>query len=216
MSNLVKFGSAGLPAVQNLAASLRKLEQAAPSVMVILKMDKTGHWVFGAEQEEVENGSRWAVNPLSFVHGFIAWGKGEALGEMMAPITDPLPEVGVPPAGADRGWEMQLGFSLKCISGEDAGMEARYSTTSVGGKRAVQQLGLAIATQVEKAPDRPVPVITLGKDSYQHKSYGRVFTPVFEVQEWVSMNGEEPASEDVQQSDAPDEAAPARRVRRTA
>jgi hypothetical protein len=215
MSNLVKFGSAGLPAVQNLAASLRKLEQAAPSVMVILKMDKTGHWVFGAEQEEVENGSRWAVNPLSFVHGYIAWGKGEALGEMMAPITDPLPEVGVPPAGADRGWEMQLGFSLKCISGEDAGMEARYSTTSVGGKRAVQQLGLAIATQVEKAPDRPVPVITLGKDSYQHKSYGRVFTPVFEVQEWVSMNGEEPAAEDVQNSDAP-EAAPARRVRRTA
>lgn len=215
MSNLVKFGSAGLPAVQNLAASLRKLEQAAPSVMVILKMDKTGHWVFGAEQEEVENGSRWAVNPLSFVHGYIAWGKGEALGEMMAPITDPLPEVGVPPSGADRGWEMQLGFSLKCISGEDAGMEARYSTTSVGGKRAVQQLGLAIATQVERAPDRPVPVITLGKDSYQHKSYGRVFTPVFEVQEWVSMNGEEPASEDVQKSDAP-EAAPARRVRRTA
>jgi hypothetical protein len=94
-------------------------------------------------------------------------------------------------------------------------MEARYSTTSVGGKRAVQQLGLAIATQVEKAPDRPVPVITLSKDSYQHKSYGRVFTPVFEVQEWVSMNGEEPAAENVQQSDAP-EAAPARRVRRTA
>lgn len=215
MSNLVKFGSAGLPAVQNLAASLRKLEQSAPSVMVILKMDKTGHWVFGAEQEEVENGSRWAVNPLSFVHGYIAWGKGEALGEMMAPITDPLPEVGVPPSGADRGWEMQLGFSLKCISGEDAGMEARYSTTSVGGKRAVQQLGLAIAQQVEKSPEKPVPVIVLSKDSYQHKSYGRVFTPVFEVQEWVSMNGEEPAAEDVQKSDAP-EAAPARRVRRTA
>lgn len=215
MSNLVKFGSAGLPAVQNLAASLRKLEQSAPSVMVILKMDKTGHWVFGAEQEEVENGSRWAVNPLSFVHGYIAWGKGEALGEMMAPITDPLPEVGVPPSGADRGWEMQLGFSLKCISGEDAGMEARYSTTSVGGKRAVQQLGLAIAQQVEKSPEKPVPVIVLSKDSYQHKSYGRVFTPVFEVQEWVSMNGEEPAPEDVQKSDAP-EAAPARRVRRTA
>lgn len=215
MSNLVKFGSAGLPAVQNLAASLRKLEQSAPSVMVILKMDKTGHWVFGAEQEEVENGSRWAVNPLSFVHGYIAWGKGEALGEMMAPITDPLPEVGVPPSGADRGWEMQLGFSLKCISGEDAGMEARYSTTSVGGKRAVQQLGLAIAQQVEKSPEKPVPVIVLSKDSYQHKSYGRVFTPVFEVQEWVSMNGEEPAAEDVQKSDVP-EAAPARRVRRTA
>jgi hypothetical protein len=28
------------------------------------------------------------------------------------------------------------------------------------------------------------------KDHYAHKSYGKIYTPVFEVIEWVSMDGE--------------------------
>ena len=192
MSNISVFQSAGLPAVATLAQSLRKLETAAPSVSVILKMDKTGHWVFGADATEVEPGTRWAVNPFSFIHGFIAWGQGEVLGEAMAPLTEPLPEVGTAPSGAARGWEQQIGFSLKCVSGEDEGKEARFTTTSVGGKRAVQTLGLAVAAQVEKDPSTPVPVVELAKDHYQHKSYGKVFTPVFDVKEWISMDGTAP------------------------
>jgi hypothetical protein len=59
---------------------------------VILKMDKTGHWCFGSDQTEIETDSTWAVNPYSFVHGFIAWGDGAVLGEKLVPITQPLPE----------------------------------------------------------------------------------------------------------------------------
>lgn len=212
MSNLVKFGSAGLPAVQTLSTALRSLESAAPSASVILKMDKTGHWVYGADQTEAEDDSRWAVNPFSFVHGFIAWGDGEVLAEKMASVTQPLPELDAAPPGAKKGWEQQVGLMLKCISGEDAGMEARYTTTSVGGKRAVQTLASEIATQVDKDPTRPVPVIVLKKDHYQHKSYGRIYTPVFEVVEWVSMDGDE-STEDVQDSDASVDEAPKRRRR---
>jgi hypothetical protein len=80
-------------------------------------------------------------------------------------------------------------MSLKCVSGEDKDMEARFSTTSVGGKRAVQVLALAIATQVEKDQTKPVPVVRLKKEHYTHKSYGRIYTPVFEVVEWVSLDG---------------------------
>jgi len=212
MSNLAIFSGANLP-VTAVAESLKKLEQATPSTMVILKMDKTGHWVFGADQTEVEKGTRWAVNPFSFVHGFIAWGKGEVLGEHMAPLTEPLPEVGVPPAGAERGWEQQFGFSLKALDGDDAGMEARFSATSVGGKRSVQTLGTAIAGQVMKDQSRPVAVVELKNDHYQHKSYGRVFTPVFEIVDWLTMEGE-----GVQTLDAPEAGGgePRRRQRRTA
>jgi hypothetical protein len=212
MSNLAIFSNANRP-VTAVAESLKKLEQATPSTMVILKMDKTGHWVFGADQTEVEKGTRWAVNPFSFVHGFIAWGKGEVLGEHMAPLTEPLPEVGVPPAGAERGWEQQFGFCLKALDGDDAGMEARFSATSVGGKRSVQTLGTAIAGQVMKDQSRPVAVVELKNDHYQHKSYGRVFTPVFEIVDWLTMEGE-----GVQTSDAPEAGGgePRRRQRRTA
>jgi len=125
-------------------------------------------------------------------------------------MLEPLPEVGEAPAGADKGWEMQVGFSLKCISGEDSGMEARFTATSVGGKRSVQALALAVAEQADKDQTKIVPVVTLGKDHYQHKSYGRIYTPVFDVVEWMSMDG--PAAEAEAEAPAA-EAAPARRRR---
>ena len=87
-----------------------------------------------------------------------------------------------------------MGLSLKCLSGEDKGMEARFTTTSVGGKRSVQTLAVALADQVDKDQTKPVPVVRLKKEHYQHKSYGRIFTPVFEVVEWLTLEGEaEPA-----------------------
>ena len=189
MSNIVAFAKAGLPAVQDLATTLRKLDTTGNVGSVILKMDKTGHWVFGADQTEAEVDARWAVNPFSFTHGYIAWGDGEVLGEKMVSISEPLPDLGVAPPAAKKGWETQVGMSLKCMSGEDNGLDARYSVTSVGGKRAVQTLAVAIANQVEKDPSKPVPVVLLKKEHYQHKSYGRIFTPVFEVVDWISMDG---------------------------
>lgn len=216
MSNIVAFAGANLPSVNTLADSLKKLSAGAGDAgMVILKMDKTGHWVFGADQTEIEDDSKWAINPFSFIHGFIAWGEGDVLGEKMVSIAQPLPDMDAPPPGAKRGWETQVGFSVKCISGEDEGMEARFSTTSVGGKKAVQALAVAIAAQVEKDQTKPVPVIELSKDHYQHKSYGRVYTPVFKVLEWVSMSGDEnPAAEEPAAEPAPEEGG--RRRRRAA
>jgi hypothetical protein len=49
--------------------------------------------------------------------------------------------------------------------------------------------------------------VRLKKDHYAHKSYGKIYTPVFELVEWVSMDGETPEV-------APEpEAAPTRRRR---
>ena len=196
MSNIVNFGSGNLPSVTSLTTALRSIEtEIGPAGTVILKMDKTGHWVFGADQTEIEDDSQWAINPFSFVHGFIAWGDGEVLGEKMTSVSQPLPELDAAPPNAKKGWESQVGMSLKCISGEDKGMEARYTTTSVGGKRAVQALAVAIATQVEKDQSKPVPIVELGKEHYTHKSYGRIYTPVFAIKEWVSMDVEADTAE---------------------
>lgn len=195
-TNVVAFAGANLPAVSTLTTALRSItNDVGPSGVVILKMDKTGHWVFGADQTEVEDDSIWAVNPFSFVHGYIAWGDGEVLGEKMTGVANPLPEPPEPPPGAKKGWEVQIGCSLKCLSGEDEGMEARYTTTSVGGKNAVQSLAAAIAAQVEKDQTKPVPVVTLGKEHYQHKSFGRIYTPLFTVKDWTSITGEAKAEE---------------------
>ena len=216
MSNIVKFSQAGLPAISTLSTALRTIQaEVAPSGVVILKMDKTGHWVFGADQTEIEEESEWAVNPFSFVHGFIAWGDGEVLGEKMVSVSQPLPELETAPPGAKKGWETQVGMSLKCLSGEDKGMEARFTTTSVGGKRSVQTLAIALADQVEKDPTKPVPVVALRKEHYQHKSYGKIYTPLFELIEWVSMDGEEEAKPEPKLEE-PKAVAPGSRRRRAA
>jgi hypothetical protein len=203
----MSFALANLPSVSTLTTALRTLEQDVGAAgTAIIKMDKTGHWVYGADQTEVDDDSTWAVNPFSFVHGFIAWGDGEVLGEKMVSVTQPLPELESAPPNAKKGWEQQVGMMIKCLSGEDKGLEARYTVTSVGGKRAIQALGVAIAEQIEKDQSKPVPVVKLKKDHYQHKSYGRIYTPVFEILEWVSMDGE------VEAEPTP-EAEPARRRR---
>jgi len=217
MSNLVTFKGANLPALSSLSTVLRSLNaDIGPTGTVIIKMDKTGHWVFGADQTVVEDDSTWAVNPYSFIHGFIAWGDGEVLGEAMTPLHEDLPEVEMAPHGAKKGWESQVGLSLKCLTGEDANMEARFTTTSKGGKRAVHELAIAIAAQVDKDQSKPVPVVRLKVDSYKHTKYGKVLIPVFEIVDWMSMDGETatPADKTPAEEAAPAaEAAPARRRR---
>ena len=217
MSNLTVFGGANLPSVSSLASGLRSISAGVPdgAGSVILKMDKTGHWVFGAEQTEIEDDSTWAINPFSFVHGYIAWGEGEVLGEKMVSVQQPLPELDAAPLAAKRGWEVQVGMSLKCMTGEDKDLEARYTVTSVGGKKAVQQLALAIAAQVDKDQTKPVPVVRLKKEHYVHKSYGRIYTPVFEVIEWVGMDGA-PAETEAAEAATDDTPSESRRRRRSA
>jgi len=196
MSNLVAFNKAGLPALAAIATAIKTVAAPAASAgSVILKMDKTGHWVFGADQTEVEPDSKWAINPFSFVHGWIAWGDGVVLGEKMVALTDPLPDTDDAPPNSARGWEKQVGFSLKCLTGEDKGLEARYSTTSVGGKRSYEALASAFANQVSVDESKPVPVVLLKKEHYQHKSYGRIYTPIFEIVEFMSMDGPEEEEE---------------------
>jgi hypothetical protein len=215
MSNITTFSAANLPSVTSLSTALRALEtDVGAAGVVILKMDKTGHWVFGADQTEVEDDSTWAVNPFSFVHGFIAWGDGEVLGEKMVSVSQPLPELEAAPPMARKGWETQVGMSMKCLSGEDKGMEVRYTTTSVGGKRSVQALAVAIATQVDADPKLPVPIVLLEKEHYSHKSYGRIYTPIFKITSWMSMTDEAGTPAEETAVAAETEAAPVTTARR--
>jgi hypothetical protein len=217
MNDIVKFGNANLPSVQTLAIQLRGLTEASNGGgggAVILKMDKTGHWVFGADQTEVERDAKWAVNPYSFIHGWIAWGDGAVLGEKMVGVAEPVPPQGEAPFGAARGWERQVGFSLVCTSGEDKGLEARFSATSVGGKKAVTELAVELARHVDSDPQSPVPVVGLSSDFYMHKSYGRIFTPVFTIHGWAALSGVAGSEEEYEEEDEPAPVAPARKTRR--
>ena len=141
----------------------------------------------------MQEGSTWAINPLSIAHGWVAWTNHEGntkntlVGEVMAPVHAPKPDR---PQPID-GWaftEQRL-FELRCMDGDDEGTEVVYKISSVGGMRAVDDLLAALQGQLTDNPLYPCPVVELLSDSYQHQKYGKIYVPIFEIADWATMDG---------------------------
>jgi hypothetical protein len=213
MSNmLTKRGSSSLATLGNLASDIGAMQQGIPSGGgdPYLRMGRDGVWIYGADATEVEEGSRWAVNPLSLEHGYVCWSdrkdgkQNDKLGEVMVPSGQPLP-ANLPDHGFP--WKHQVGFAIVCVSGEDTGVQSRYFATSKGGLDAIKEevlnpLGAQIAAEQRKGPlteQSPiVPVFELEHSSYNHKTYGKIYTPVFKFVGWASLSDqtfEEPEAE---------------------
>lgn len=181
-----------LPAnMSNAIAGLRDTSTriaAETSDNQYLKLDKGGYWCFGAEETEVEEGSIWAINPMTLAVGYVAWGDGELLGEEMVPASDtPLMRSNLPDVGAP--WKPQVGLQLVCTNGEDEGVTVVYKASSKGGQKAFKQILDAIVKQAESGTDKVVPLVTLEVDSYKHKEFGKIYTPELEVVDWANMDG---------------------------
>ena len=189
--------STNLPATpENLIAGLQNVantaRQAAGPVdgLQYMKFAK-GEWVFGAEDTPIEDDSLWALNPMSIRQGFQAWVDNELAGEETASMFEPpivktaLPAVAT--GGENRGWQSVIVFNMKCTKGEDEGTEVEFKTSSVGGIKEASKMINTILAQVSEDPSKPVPIIELSSDSYKHKKFGKVYTPVMEVKQWISM-----------------------------
>lgn len=208
--------STNLPAdPKTLANRLAEAQQRAQLLdgegAQFLRMDKTGEWIYGADDTEVQEGSLWAINPGSFIEGYIAWGDGEVLGEEMAPMTgQPVVAANLPPVpDASRGWEKQIGFQIQCTNGEDKGLSCIFKTSSKGGLKAVRKLIGIVVQQIGADPQAIVPVVALANDSYKHKTYGKIFTPVFDIKSWVTMDGMAPPPRVTHEEATADDAEPA-------
>ena len=176
-----------------LAAVLRTTAREAVPATPFLRMDKTGTWMFGINAEEIDDSMQFLVNIAGFGHGYVCWAEtgSEKLGETIAPLNETLPQNGPVPAGG-RGWEFQLAMHLKGYTGPLKDQDMTYRTSSVGGKRAIATLAQQIATKLttyaeNNKEDAIQPVVTLGSDSYKHKSYGKIFVPEITITKWLKM-----------------------------
>jgi hypothetical protein len=160
----------------------------------LLRLLKSGVWVFGQADDPVQEGSTWAINPLSIKHGFSCWSdypgntKNELLGEVLAPVSDRKPMM--PEPISDFGWKEERVFDLKCTLGDDEGTEVLYKTSSIGGMRAVDNFLAALSAQLQKDPLHPVAIVQLTSNPYDHNKFGQIFNPIFEVTGWATMTGE--------------------------
>lgn len=229
MSTDLKTTSAAGGALAALGNLKQGLQNVQSGIRVaggepILRMGRDGVWIYGADNVEVEPGSEWAINPMSLEHGFICWKvipegskeKPELLGQEIRSMFEPLPNKDSLP---DYGhpWAELLSVQLKCVSGEDAGEQVLYKTSSTGGMRVMKEtIGLIMAA-IDDHPETPVPVVLLKADHYPHKQYGKTYFPVIEVARWATMDGvaaapaAEPAKEQAK-APAAEQAKPSRRA----
>lgn len=159
-----------------------------------MRMMKSGDWVFGPSNEEVQDGSPWAANIVTLAHGYSCWvdagGKNELRGEVMVSMTEPKPAKPLPIDGTP--FQEQRSFELKCMDGADEGTEVLYKTNSVGGMNAVDGFLAVIQRRLggtEHERQYCCPVIQLGRDYYDHKKWGRIYTPLLNVVGWCDMGG---------------------------
>jgi hypothetical protein len=162
--------------------------------MLQFKREGSGTWMYGQRKTVVEDGSRWGTNVLTFKRGFICFGDGnKVLGERLVSVSLPMPEVAELP---DKGftWQEQWAVNLKCIDGTDAGMEAVYKPSTVGGIQAVAGLIEAVRDRLNGGDHDVSPIVRLEKDSYQHPQFGRVWTPQLVIVGWMPFSGPPPAA----------------------
>jgi hypothetical protein len=162
--------------------------------MLLFKREGSGTWMYGQKKTIPEPGSRWAVNPMTFKWGYISFSDAnKVVGEHIVSVSQPKPLI---TEMADTGfpWQEQWSVNLKCLRGADAGVEVVFKATTDGGIKAVVLMVDLIRDRLNSGQHdgKIVPIVLLEKDSYQHGQYGKVWFPVLNTVDWMTLDGPTP------------------------
>jgi hypothetical protein len=169
-------------------------DMGASSGALYLKFDgNTGIYSFGKDAEELQKGTRLALNPNEFKRGWICWNNKEVMEEIMVRVVE-----GKPPAKGSLtdhgpykkkqdGWREQASFEMRDI--ED-GTQFQFKTSSKGGNISVANLIRDFGKAFSQHPGE-LAIIELQHVSFEAKdedgdSIGKKFAPVFKIVEWAS------------------------------
>jgi hypothetical protein len=179
-----------------------------------LGLDKFGVWKYGQDATEVERGSVWALDLRTAKWGWIAWEDGRPSGEIMVSIAADRPHQNSLDAG--KPWQDQVSMEVVCCSGEDIGLRALYKTSSMGGVQGFMAFKEIARRHIPASPQTPIAVVQLLTTSYDHKKYGKIFKPIFQIVKWVGLGVftiEQSAAPVIEAKPAPAVEPPAERVR---
>lgn len=165
----------------------------------------TGDYTYGAENEELEHGSRVVVDMNLAARGWICWNDGEVVEEINVPLVDGKPprenelQDHGPYADDDDGWSEQVTLFMAMSDGT----KLCYKATSKSGKRAFAGLVKDYSKQWRTKPDQ-LPIVEIDATSFQpkDKKLGTKYAPKLRIVDWIhkdelaEMTGEDPSDYD--------------------
>ena len=155
----------------------------------ILKMPEGGVWLFGMDDNPVQEGSHWCINIRSMRWGWGAWTEEDGKNRkhvVDASVWQPMPPRPVPVGG--KAYSNHFSFDLLCLDGDDEGAEVAYGANTFGIAKAFPKLRDAIIAQLQRDPAHPCPVVTLSSETYRN-NYGQQYNPVFIITGWADLGG---------------------------
>jgi hypothetical protein len=181
----------------NLAVSTSSVDAAGAGPNGdFMKFSKFGEWTYGQNNTAVSADSEWVLNPFTAEIGFTCWGnkengtEGQNLGEVMqkAMAGKPMPdEASLPAKPGD--WRQAIKLDLTCISeGSNDGAVCIFKSNSHGGRSLYRTVMTEIIDRMAAGNQFIFPVGVLTNSFYTHDSYGKIFTPVFEIVDWADAN----------------------------
>ena len=179
-----------------LSAFAAVAEELSTGAKPILKFQK-GDWLLGQDGEELKPGTRLAVDMMNAERGWVRWRDGKPVERKMVRIAARVPvparyELGHDDEslwdkdGDDRPrdpWQAMIEFPARELDGE------RREVVISGGSRGWEGCCKALLAEFAQGARQntgKVPVVELGSDSYQHRTYGRVKVPALPIVAWMA------------------------------
>ena len=156
---------------------------------------KAGEYLYGADQDEVPEGTRFIANMAGLRIGRKHWPGKKVIDEPLGLLAEgfrppPRHELG----DQDRNqWDLDerkeprdpwQSTNELTLRGLETGTELVFSTSGKGGIGAIGELCKAYGRLYRQKPGM-APVIELGSDSYNHKDWGKTYFPVLKLVDWV-------------------------------
>jgi hypothetical protein len=165
-----------------------------------------GDWLLGEEGKKVPENARFVANLHEYYRGWVRWWDGKPTEHLIGRVVDrfrvpPREELGdldeskweTEPNGARRDpYARTCYLAMRDLSNDEI---VCFTSSSDGGRKAVARLAERY-DRLRRRHKAKMPVVVLETESYQHKLYGKILKPRFNVVDWAYWDNETAADPD--------------------